>query len=1279
MKSASFYAAYIVKKLWTLAALLLVVFALLISILRFSLPYMEGQKSRLEGWLSNQYGVELSIGSLSASWTKSGPALVLNELQLKQDAQSPIGLKIDRTEVELDFWASLLAWQIQSKRFELDGLDFQVDLAQIQMSETQFPIVEALESLFLEQLQAFSVTNSLVSVNTRFDEQLIEIQQLRWMNRDERHQGVGKLRVVELANNLATFTLDLYGTKNNLHGNFYATGEEIDLSPWLNQLVKTQNQLTQSRGNFVFWAGIENGLVDSVQVQLNRSEFEWTTPEAQVEAAILGGKVRGIPDAQGWKLNIEDLTLESQGQTLVTSWAGHLGRDGLSRFNSTSAINVEALLPVLPLLFDAKTMDFIEQLSPQARVDQLALLVGDQFALRAEFSQLGWNQVDAVPGLANLTGSFEFADQLGRLKVNGVAGQLVVDNTLADNLTYQNLQIDTQLRWHDRGVLVYVPQFRFASDSISFEQSLKYDSADGVLSLAAELGSDSVAQVKTLFSDAYMGKQTVAYLNRALEAGNIEQARIVWQGPVEQFPFAQNQGVFQASVDMTDVTLRFDPEWPALTELDLNLRFENTGMEIFSEQGQLANVSMQQLHARIPEFAEDATLLIEATAQASSEQVTALLADTFLAESLGDVLSNQVKVDGVFDTDLTLSIPFSDQDVVASGAVNLAGNQVYIDAVDMTLRDARGPVRFENDKVTIESLQANLFEQPVEVSFSGADDPKLGYVADINLQGDWKITPLLAEYHPAMQTYLSGSAKWSNHTQLILDAEGYRYTSRLESGLEGVSTSLPAPFFKESNQALSLVVTSQGDNQASTVNLTLGKDVRFDGVLPHDTLAFSRAHLAVGDNETLSMGLGFSIFADVAYADFDAWFEVINLLVDDLPESDNPVLGAPQRIHVNADRMLVAGQNIENLELVAKHSTQDWLLDFNAEQIRAEVIFYHDWLDRGIDIKADFIELAEWQGEQSMGVEQSTLKNLPPVRFECKSCRILDKDLGRVDFSLSRASTGMTIDQLRINNRNGILYANGDWFMSGQGASTRLKGELSSSDFGAFLKGLGLDSGIKDSKAKFDFDLSWQDAPHKFSLATLNGGVDWRLTDGYLSDVSDKGARLFSILSLQSLVRKLSLDFRDVFAKGFFYDKMKGSFQLSDGRASTDDTVIDGAAGEMTIAGYTDLNSQQLNYQIEFTPNVTSSLPLLVYWMVNPATAVAALALDKVLTEAKVISNVRYSITGTLDEPVMTELDRKSKDVTLPARNDSQSEGSNIDIPPDVLNDERVSLELSDG
>ncbi len=162
--------------------------------------------------------------------------------------------------------------------------------------------------------------------------------------------------------------------------------------------------------------------------------------------------------------------------------------------------------------------------------------------------------------------------------------------------------------------------------------------------------------------------------------------------------------------------------------------------------------------------------------------------------------------------------------------------------------------------------------------------------------------------------------------------------------------------------------------------------------------------------------------------------------------------------------------------------------------------------------------------------------------------------------------------------------------------------------------------------------------------------MKFALGEGSLTEVSDQGARLFSIFSLNSLLRKLRLDFRDVFAKGFFYNRMTGNLSLDQGVAQTSDFLIDGVPGNMQLQGYADLVKRQIDYQVSFSPKVTSSLPVIIAWMVNPATGLAALALDEVFQSAEVISRINFTVTGSFDKPVVTEVNRHSTEVPVPVR-----------------------------
>ncbi|WP_372763093.1 AsmA-like C-terminal region-containing protein, partial [Pseudoalteromonas sp.] len=238
----------------------------------------------------------------------------------------------------------------------------------------------------------------------------------------------------------------------------------------------------------------------------------------------------------------------------------------------------------------------------------------------------------------------------------------------------------------------------------------------------------------------------------------------------------------------------------------------------------------------------------------------------------------------------------------------------------------------------------------------------------------------------------------------------------------------------------------------------------------------------------------------------------------------------------------------------------------------------------------------------------------------------------------------LLISELVVDKNQHILRTKGQW----QEGLTQLSGELNSEDIGALFNEFDLTTAIKDSKAEINYELAWQGAPYALDVASLSGNIGWRLGEGHLTEVSDGGARVFSLLSLDSLLRKLKLDFRDVFSKGFFYNSLQGSMQLNNGIAYTADTKMDGVPADLTIKGYSDLNTLAINYDLAVAPQVTSSIPILVAWMVNPVTGLAALAIDKVIHSARVISEINFKVTGTMNDPIVQELDRKSREVTIP-------------------------------
>jgi uncharacterized protein YhdP len=241
------YLAYGIRKTWTLLALLLVVSAVAISLLRFSLPYIDRNKHLVEEYIAQHYAAELDIGSISAIWVNIGPSLVLNNVALQEPSSNRMQLSVERVYVEVDFWQSLSTLSLKSNRVELHGVDLDMHTHHTTTNDAQTNVVNVITRLFFERLQQFSLTNSKITINTQHNSQSYVLESVQWINQDNRHQAVGQMRVAQLTDNSASFVLDLSGDIDNLSGQFFVQGDRLDLSTWINEWINDDQHLLNSQ------------------------------------------------------------------------------------------------------------------------------------------------------------------------------------------------------------------------------------------------------------------------------------------------------------------------------------------------------------------------------------------------------------------------------------------------------------------------------------------------------------------------------------------------------------------------------------------------------------------------------------------------------------------------------------------------------------------------------------------------------------------------------------------------------------------------------------------------------------------------------------------------------------------------------------------------------------------------------------------------------------------------------------------------------------------------
>ena len=152
------------------------------------------------------------------------------------------------------------------------------------------------------------------------------------------------------------------------------------------------------------------------------------------------------------------------------------------------------------------------------------------------------------------------------------------------------------------------------------------------------------------------------------------------------------------------------------------------------------------------------------------------------------------------------------------------------------------------------------------------------------------------------------------------------------------------------------------------------------------------------------------------------------------------------------------------------------------------------------------------------------------------------------------------------------------------------------------------------------------DTPADFALERLTGVMHFLSTDGRLTRL-ERGVtgRVFGLLTITSLPRRLILDFSDLFRNDFEYDRIEGGFAIENGHAHTDDLFMESDTARFEIVGRTGLVSEDYDKLVTVIPKISSSLPFVPLWLAQKI--LNRNVFDKAFS-------YQYTITGAWDEPV---------------------------------------------
>jgi uncharacterized protein YhdP len=276
----------------------------------------------------------------------------------------------------------------------------------------------------------------------------------------------------------------------------------------------------------------------------------------------------------------------------------------------------------------------------------------------------------------------------------------------------------------------------------------------------------------------------------------------------------------------------------------------------------------------------------------------------------------------------------------------------------------------------------------------------------------------------------------------------------------------------------------------------------------------------------------------------------------------------------------------------------------------------------------------------------SVVNSWPEIDLVAESFVVKDRDIGKLELTAQPRGADWQIERLQLVNDDGKLAADG-WWRAGRKQQTKLDATLDISDAGKYLARFGLPGAVRGAPTKVRGNLAWDGGPEAFDYPTLSGKFSVEAGPGSFIKLDPGAGKLLGVLSLQSLRRRLTFDYQDLFGEGFAFDEITGDVLIENGVMKSENVRVVGPAASVTLAGETNLarETQQLRIHVQPTLSGSVSMGAAALLLANPivgaAVAAGTLLAQKIMQDPleQIFSN-DYVVGGTWSDPTVERASR---------------------------------------
>jgi len=900
--------------------------------------------------------------------------------------------------------------------------------------------------------------------------------------------------------------------------------------------------------------------------------------------------------------------------------------------------------------------------------------------LDAAFDNVAIQPVGKLPGIDGVHGELRGDTEAVSVALPAQATVLRFPHTFREPFVMSKLGGDVVF-WRDDDAL-HIGTDAFDFEGAGFggqargEVALPNAGGRPFLDLYAELSHADVNAAKLFWPVDSMSPAAVQWLDQALVAGKVDHGDVLVRGDLKDWPFHNNEGRFEARAEISGLELAYGKDWPHAQNVTAVANFINGGMFVEVSQGDSLGNKVDRAVALIPELGHT-VLDLNVSGNGTGASMINFVQRSPIGMHHADILS-KFKLGGTGAFDFHLSLPVADaENLILDGRAQLKNVDFNAPEWNLQLDKLTGPATFDKAGFHAGPLDTSFRGQPakLDLAIAGATGQPNTVLA-AKLGGRFSMAELTQGYKQLdwLNQVATGRSDFTvGFTIANTNATGSAATTQqlsVDSMLGGMALDFPVPLKKSADDSLPLHLDMNLPMQGSDVQLSMGQVVR------------ARMRLPENDNQSLAATFAFGTKAPDAVPDKGIRIRGRPAKLDVTGWTQYAASGASnngpglESIDVNAEQALVFGHPFADMHLLATSQTDGLVVDVDSAGLAGRFnVPLADLGRRGVTARLQRLywpkdaappkkggvaaEASTAQGTASTPASAAaappanpaatgiTPSALPPFHLWVSDLRFGDSKLGDARLETWPTDRGLHVDQLRTLSHGVQINGVGDWNGTAGDSHSHMRIDFAADNMGDMLGAFGYEGLLAGGKVRAQLDATWPGAPSAMELGTMDGKLSVNITDGRMPEVGPGVARLFGLVSVLELPRRLSFDFGDVFGKGLAFDAISGDFKLGGGNANTDNLQIRSPAAEISITGRTGVRAKDYDLQVLAIPHAGNSLPVVGAVVGGPIGIAAGFVAQGLLGHGiNRAASARYKITGSWDKPVITLIEKKDVPVT---------------------------------